>query len=425
MTENYLIGKNMKRIREAANMTQNEVAKELCVERSVYSKYETGKHSLPKEHLHTFSTLFHVDEAMLQKNMSMVLPDTSSLLKNVSLLTLLLEDFQEIVIPDTVIHELMFQKKRTYPKCSHSSKTAWIVMRNVLLYLEQYPSRISVKSSQHFSGNNDQKIATLAKNLEKTQNGDVIIIHDDLDFSFLYPNNLLLKEYIAQRTSHCDYNTLMEINDAFHSDWTVFDKPISTDLLQCYLPDGNTLLISCIHCNEKSVVAKRGYKIASDVKLKKLQFLLQHGANINQTDNSKHHLTPLAHCVQIRDFPSFRFLLDENVDFNKGSINETSANYLRQGNEGNTPLMIACWHGNLTFVKELCQQKGISLNQQDRNGYTALIKCGVQKQKCIKKGTSYKDFQKVYQYLLSLPKIDPLIRDRYNKTAEDWWHDTE
>ena len=41
------------------------------------------------------------------------------------------------------------------------------------------------------------------------------------------------------------------------------------------------------------------------------------------------------------------------------------------------PLMVAAWHNKLEFVKELCADERTSLNQQDGNGYTALIKaCG-------------------------------------------------
>ena len=77
-------------------------------------------------------------------------------------------------------------------------------------------------------------------------------------------------------------------------------------------------------------------------------------------------------------------------------------------NEGNTPLMIACWHGRRKFVEKLCSYSDIGLNQQDSNGFTPLIKCAWKKNK------------ELYEYLLTFPRTDIYIRDRNNHTAE-WW----
>ena len=38
------------------------------------------------------------------------------------------------------------------------------------------------------------------------------------------------------------------------------------------------------------------------------------------------------------------------------------------------PLMVAAWDNKVEFVKALCADKRTSINQQDANGYTALIK---------------------------------------------------
>ena len=38
------------------------------------------------------------------------------------------------------------------------------------------------------------------------------------------------------------------------------------------------------------------------------------------------------------------------------------------------PLMIAAWHGMTEFVKLLCEDERTSLNQQDANGFSALMK---------------------------------------------------
>lgn len=50
----------LKELRQDRDMTQAEVAKMLKTEQSYYSKYETGKHPLPVEHLRTLCILYGV-----------------------------------------------------------------------------------------------------------------------------------------------------------------------------------------------------------------------------------------------------------------------------------------------------------------------------------------------------------------------------
>ena len=69
------------------------------------------------------------------------------------------------------------------------------------------------------------------------------------------------------------------------------------------------------------------------------------------------------------------FLLKEcKANPNVGSRNPHDSGYLRQKNEGNMPLMVAAYHGREALVKMLCEDERISINQQDSNGYTALMK---------------------------------------------------
>lgn len=162
------------------------------------------------------------------------------------------------------------------------------------------------------------------------------------------------------------------------------------------MPDGNTLLISCIR-------SKHSFKY------EKLELLIDSGkCDLNKTDNAKYFLTPLSHCIQINDFRTFCLLLEHGADYNKGSIKETESRFIKGRNEGNTPLMIACWHGRKRFVEKLCAYHDIGLNQQDSNGYTPLMKSAIKRNLDI------------YNYLLSFPRTDIFIRDRNNHCA-DWF----
>lgn len=82
--------------------------------------------------------------------------------------------------------------------------------------------------------------------------------------------------------------------------------------------------------------------------------------------------------------------------------------------------MIACWSGRRKYVEKLCSYSDISLNQQDSNGYTALIKCAVARYNRKKARKSYGVNESLFRYLQKRG-ADPLIRDRNNHTAQDWW----
>ena len=84
----------------------------------------------------------------------------------------------------------------------------------------------------------------------------------------------------------------------------------------------------------------------------------------------------------MNDYEMFIFLLKEcNANPNIGNKNPFSTNYLRMQNEGNMPLMVAAYHGREEFVKALCKDKRTSINQQDSNGFTALIKASIKQNK--------------------------------------------
>ena len=94
---------------------------------------------------------------------------------------------------------------------------------------------------------------------------------------------------------------------------------------------------------------------------------------------------------------------------------------ISEKNEGNTPLMKACWEGKLKFFYELLKKSDLSINQQDCNGYTALIKCAVKRYDQKKKGKPFDYYENMYHSLIE-HGADPRIRDRNNLTAQDWWN---
>jgi len=414
------LGKKMKEIRKG--MTQDNISQIFHIDRTVYSKYESGKVRPNREFIIKFSEQFHVPVEELLKKVSVALPDTSALLKNKRLLHMLLEDYDQVIIPTTVLSELSSQKNRGRGK---EAKIAWQMLANIDYYITEYSDRFKKMDSECYriqedsnARENDLKIIELAKELSKKVIGDVDIITDDVDMTTFYDKAVQIDDYMAKRTKTFDYQTVLDLNLEFnHLEY--YRKIISHIDLNAYLPDGMTLLISCIQKlrpgkNERPIPAQKIYK--------KIRFLLDNGANPNTNDNGRYCLSPLAHCVQVGDFMAFNILLEYHCDYNKASRDERTSSYMKVGklNEGNTPLMIACWHGKKRFVEKLCGLEGISLNQQDSNGYTALIKCAVQRYNRKDEGKPYSLNEELYHYLID-HNADTLIRDRNNRTAHDWW----
>lgn len=316
-----------------------------------------------------------------------VIPDTSAMMKNPNILCFLLDDFKTVVISQTTIDELNFQKDKK------ENNVAWLVMQKI----NELKEKLQIRNDRNLSGlNNDEKIKALAEKYQKENRIDVYIIHDDIGFTLNYDRSLLLREYIGNKKAFQKYgNELQKIDKLFLESWSKYKISHEIDYDE-YLANGTTLLISCIRAKNPR-------------KMQKLEFLVKEcRVNLDKTDSNKYFLTPLSHCIQVNDFEAFCFLLENGADYNKGSINETHIDYIRCRNEGNTPLMIACWHGRRRFVEKLCSYIDIGLNQQDSNGFTPLIKC------------AWKKNHDLYDYLLTFSRTDIYIRDRNNHTAE-WW----
>ena len=117
------------------------------------------------------------------------------------------------------------------------------------------------------------------------------------------------------------------------------------------------------------------------------------------------------------DADMVEFLLNEcGANPNVGSRNPFDAGKVRQKNEGNMPLMIVSystakeWNPQKErILRALCKHPKISINQQDANGFTALIKA------------SMNGNAKCRNTLLD-SGADTRIVDLDGRSAEDWWN---
>lgn len=423
-----LIGKNLKKLRDERKMTQQQIADLLGYDRTVYSKWENGSKIPSKEQIDDIAKGLEISAEELYKNISIAIVHTSALMKNVRILGFLLEkhdilgfllrEYERVIVPGDVMKEL--EALRNGAKGERNKRKAWQVMMKISQY-QVGKNGFSIEESEKYGGTTKENIIRLAEELQNEQNGDVYIIHDDVTLSVAYKDSLLLKDYMAQRSENVGYYTVLKIMD----EWDDFEGiDVEGVNLNAYLPDGMTLLIDCIRCNTKEKRdARGGGSISMTRILQKIQFLLDHGADINQTDRWQHGLTPLAHCVQVKEIDLFDYLIKAGADYNMGSIDTLNTSNFRMQNEGNTPLMIACFEGKRQFVDHILSLPNVSFNQQDANGYTALIKTAVGRNERLKKnnGSYTQNYQYIYDKLCSLSEVDKIIRDRKNKTAEDYW----
>lgn len=210
---NVIISKKMREIRLSNNMKQGDVANRLHIDRSVYTKYETGALKPTPERIAEFAEFFRVDVGELEKCVSAVIPDTSALLKNKRLLAMLLEDFDRVIIPDTVLNELDYQKDK-----GRNKKIAWQVMMTINEYRTRFRERMCFEKSSHLGQNkNDANIIELAKRLNKKLNNVVYLIHDDIGMSLSYDNSILLRDYIAKRSNNTNYAAFLALDEEYEN----------------------------------------------------------------------------------------------------------------------------------------------------------------------------------------------------------------
>ena len=441
------IGMNLKRLRKERNLTQDKVALDTQIARTTINKYESGKLIPTKENIDRLEEYFHLKPGALAHKTAIAIPNSSALLRNKRLIDFLLEDYEIVIIPDVVQKELSRKKNIRVEgdltaEQKKNRKQASQIMSSILEYMELKETKdrvIRMDTSKYDvslypeESKDDGRIIELAKDVEIKRSRPVDIIHVDKDIPSL-GGPKIHAVYLDEYMTHRDENkkNLQEVIDfdLVYDHLERYEIAANNMDLDAYLPDGMTLLISCIRCNEPDKVKERGGREIPDVLMhKKLKFLLDHGADPDIPDANQYCHTPIEHCIERHypDFEAFKILLEYGADYNKCSVDQTKKRSKRISgiNEGNTPLMIACWQGKEKFVNRLIEEKDLSINQQDCNGYTALMKCAVRRYQQITNGFRHDNYDRIYKSLVERPvemgSADLKIRDRNNHTALDWW----
>ena len=372
-TKGEFLRKRMIELREKNRKSQSEMAELLFVNKSTLSRVESGASGYKKiqEYAGMYCDKLGVtgqQREIFMRGEKIVVTDTSALLKNIQLIDELSKEYSKVVVPRIVIDELDNIK-------DHSPQTlasrAWQILRSIGSNQNVITMEYRGNDSE---ANNDSKIIAVAEDVMEQFHCSVDIITYDTGFAARLSGKetiqaLFLENYMATKQNLSDIDSLKKIDEYYAESYEDIEKvlgipPLSGEDINAYLANGNTLIISAVR--NKHPIRQR---------IAKIRWLIEHGADVNRRDCGKYYFPPLSHAIQTNDFEMFKFLLhDCQANPNIGSRNPYDAGKIRQKNDGNMPLMIAAWDNKIPFVRELCADPRTSLNQQDGNGFTALIK---------------------------------------------------
>lgn len=373
-TKGEFLRKRMIELREKNHKSQSEMAELLVVNKSTLSRVESGNSGYKTilEYAKLYCDKLDVtdqDREALMRGEKVVVTDTSALLKNIQLIDQLSKEYSKVIVPQIVIDEL--DKIKDHSPQTLASR-AWQIIRSI----GSNQNVIAMEYDGDNSGDiNDKIIIAVAEAAAEQFHCPVDIITYDAGFAARLSGRetiqaLFLENYMANKREFSDVDSLKKLDeyyaDSYENVEEVLGIPVlSKDDINAYLANGNTLIISAVR-NKRHPLRQR---------IAKVRWLIEHDADINRRDCGKYYFPPLSHAIQINDFEMFKFLLhDCQANPNIGSRNPHDAGKIRQKNDGNMPLMIAAWDNRIPFVRELCADPRTSLNQQDGNGFTALIK---------------------------------------------------
>lgn len=316
-------------------------------------------------------------------NKIFLLPDTNVLLHNTNFIKTFNSIF-DIVILEPVLYELDNIKDNKQQQYDVSiQKDAGYVINHIA----EYKLLIHKVNINKVTNSNDEKIYLYAEDfaynkqnvylysvdkIYKTFKPKKIKIIDKVDFLQLlkqYQNNEYAKigQQYYKAVENSDLNFLKQIE---YSKDINYISPI-TNYSPFYL-----------------AVKKRKIDI--------IKYILNNPyLDINQVCD-KHSISPLSYAVQQNEIKIVEMLINAGADINRGSEGR---------NYNNTALMIASWHGFDDIVDTLLKNLACC-NQQDSNGYTALIKA------CIK------GHENIIKKLIN--KTDICIKSKEQYTAIDY-----
>ncbi len=357
----------LKQLRIANKRSMEEMARLLGFSnKSNISRVESGKMSKSKllEYVDLYCKALKLSEEqknLLLRGEKIAITDKSVLFARPRIVDELNEEYNKVIIPDFVVDELDRLNSRD-PKLS---KKAWQIKSSITWGKKTICMKYEGKEDEL-----DNQMVGIAKQALDEYGCEIHIYTDNLkntQYTKIKGNEKIkvydLSDYTATKQNLLNINQLNEINEYYGEDFEKFGK-IDSNLADAYLPNGQTLIISAVLSGKPDDIVK-----------KKIKWLISNGADVNKRGNYDNYFPAITFAIKKNKLELFKFLLNEcNANPNAGSRNPSGKGNFLNANDGNMPLMVAAFHGRTEFVRILCNNPNISINQQDANGFTALIK---------------------------------------------------
>lgn len=303
----------------------------------------------------------------IRNSSKVVVLDSTALMNMPHIVKTFGSEYYKIIICDFVMRQL--EKNKSKKANKHNSKKARKVINEL--------SDLGDEKIVYYSFDGDlnlpdaEKIKQIAIEAAKSYICNAVVISDNKSIiaHFLGMDDerieiIPLKEYVAKRQHMSAENVdllqkIREQKNNFNG-----EIELSTDDINSFFIDGRTLI--------SAVVVD---KCSLEIKKQKIKWLIANGADVNKNDCASDFFPPITTAVQRNDYELVKFFLEEcDANPNVGSRYPYNMGTIGIQNEGNMPLMVAAHDNHPKIVELLCRHKDISINQQDRNGYTALIK---------------------------------------------------
>lgn len=409
-TKTNFLRQRMTQLREKNGYSLSQFAAEFPTNKSTLSRVEKidgeTNHKTVKEWAEKYCEKLQMSEQQIQLFMrgeKAVIVDTKALITRPDLLGELREEYSYVVVPSFVIDELKSIK-------NNNPNDYGLRALDLLNKIQRYDIK-----SYPVPDMSEQSIIEMANALSEELSNEVDIITADDAFALNIKgtikedskyNILFLEEYAATKQELINMRWLNAVNEYYSDSYDDIEVKLAIkmpakneDDWNYYLANGTTLIISAVK-NDFVPVKQR---------IEKIRWLINNGADVNKRDHESKNFPAITHAIKMHNYEIFTFLLNEcNANPNIGSRNPYDIGKVRQKNDGNMPLMVAAWENQIEMVKDLCADKRVSLNQQDGNGFTALIKaCYWGNTECRK--------------IIESSGADTTILDHEGFSAEDRW----
>lgn len=405
--------RRMVQLRKKNDYTITQMSKAIHISKSALSRAEKIGGDTSFNKVHEFAERYCDQLGMSEKQKKLflrgekaVVVDTSALLTRPDLLGELCEEYSCVFVPGFVIDELKQIKNNNADEHGYRALDLITkIQRNERIKTKNY----SIPSSSELM------IIDIAIAVSNELCCDVDIITNDVPLALKIKGSvtektpyqlLFLEEYAATKQKFINMSVMNTINDYYADSYDdikevlgIKSLPNSAEEWNCFLADGSTLIISAVD----------NVSIPLSQRKEKIRWLIKNGADVNRRDRESKNFPPITHAIKKHDYEMFSFLLKEcGANPNVGSRNPYDVGKVRRKNDGNMPLMVAAWENQIEMVRDLCADERTSLNQQDGNGFTALIKA------CIR---GNKECKKIIQEA----GADVTILDHEGFSAEDRW----